>query len=60
VSQKVTRRPQCDRSGSEDTTQVEVAGKREGHMVGGDRWERGNGKKVGQNGAEWKTHGGRW
>jgi hypothetical protein len=30
----------------------------EEHLVGDDRWERGNGKKVGQNGTEWKTHGG--
>jgi hypothetical protein len=30
--EKVTGRPQCDRSGSEDTTQVEVAwSKREAH-----------------------------
>jgi hypothetical protein len=30
------------------------------NLVGGDRWEKGQGKGMGQDGAEWKTHGGRW
>jgi hypothetical protein len=29
----------------------------EEHLAGGDRWERGKGKEVSQDGAEWKTHG---
>jgi hypothetical protein len=32
----------------------------EEHMARGDRWERGMGKEMGQDRAEWKTHGGRW